>query len=294
MALEDNLSGSQRDAYEAVNNLFTSYGLQTLAPKIYSYIQNGYSADTVSILLQQTPEYKQRFAGNDLRQKAGLPVLSPAQYLSNESQYRQIMQQAGLPTGFYDQPSDFNQFIANDVSPSELQSRVTLASQATTLASPSYKQALKQMYGLDDGAITAFFLDETKALPAIQQQAAAAQIGGEALKNGLQISSDSQAYAQAGVTEAQASKAYGQIAQQLPEYSQIAHQYNENVTQSTFEQALLGDNAPPQGGASAAALPGETPQATLDRLASWNRARAEGKVGGAGPLQGLAYTSTES
>lgn len=288
MALGDDLSGDQRNAFEAVNNLFSSYGLQSLAPKIYSYIQNGYSADTVSILLQQSDEYKQRFAGNQVRQQKGLPVLSPADYLATESAYRQTMQQAGLPMGFYDQPSDFNDFIGKDVSPNELKSRVDLASQATTLANPNYKRALQEMYGLDDSNITAYFLDEDKALPLLQKQASAAAIGAEALKRGLTASPYSESFATAGVTAAQAAQAYGQIAQQLPEYSQFSHLYGEDVTQFDFERALLENNT--TGNQQEPEFMAESPQAKLDRLQSWNRARATGNAGGA--AQGLARTST--
>jgi hypothetical protein len=286
MALGDNLSGDQRNAFEAVNNLFSSYGLQSLAPKIYSYIQNGYSADTVSILLQDSDEYKQRFAGNEVRKQKGLPVLSPAQYLATEDNYRQTMQQAGLPQGFYDQPSDFNDFIGKDVSPTELKSRVDLASQATTLANPNYKRALQQMYGLDDSNITAYFLDEDKALPLLQKQASAAAIGAEALKRGLTASPYSEAYATAGVTASQAATAYGQIAMQLPQYSQFSHLYGENVTQTDFERALLENNT--TGNQAEEGFMAESPQAKLDRLASFNRARQEGKAGGA--AGGLART----
>jgi hypothetical protein len=268
------LTGEQRDAYAALNNLFASYGLGSLAGKIFDYIQKGYSADTISILLQDTPEYKQRFAGNEARRQKGLPVLSPAEYLSTESSYRQLMRQAGLPAGFYDQPSDFSDFIGKDVSPTELKSRVDLASQATALASPEYKRALQQMYGLDEGHITAYFLDADRALPTIQKQAAAAAIGAEALKRGLQVSGKAEDYALAGVSSQQAAQAYGTIAQQLPEYAQFAHSFGENVNQQTFEEALF------TGGQEAG---------KLERLASWNRARAEGAAGAA--ATGLARTS---
>jgi hypothetical protein len=267
----DTLTGDQRNAFITLNNLFTGYGLGSLAPKIADYIKNGYSADTISILLQQTDEYKQRFAGNQIRQDKGLPVLSPAQYLATESSYRQLMAQAGLPAGFYDQPDDFTQFIGKDVSPTELKSRVDLASQATALADPNYKQALQSMYGIDDAHMTAYFLDEDRAVPLLQKQAAAAQIGAEALKQGLQISGKAEDYATAGVTQQQAAQVYGNIAQQLPSYSQIATSFGENVNQATFEQAAFGGATPGQ----------ENAQNQLDRLASWNRARASGSVGSA-------------
>ena len=94
------LTGANRDAATAVLNLFTQYGLASLAPKIVEYIRNGYSADTASIMLQDTSEYKTRFAGNAARVKAGLSALSPAQYLSTEKSYGDVMRKYGLPAGF--------------------------------------------------------------------------------------------------------------------------------------------------------------------------------------------------
>ena len=109
------LEGAQRDVAAAVTSLFDSYGIGSLAGKIVQYAQQGMSADTMAIELQNTPEYKQRFAANDIRIKNGMAVLSPAEYIATERAYRQVMSQAGLPTGFYDSQSDFTNFIANDM-----------------------------------------------------------------------------------------------------------------------------------------------------------------------------------
>ena len=271
MAYIDNLSGEQRDAYAALTSLFNGYGLQSLAGKIFDYIQKGYSADTISILLQDTSEYKQRFAANEQRKDRGLPILSPAEYLSTEASYRQLMRQSGLPEGFYDQPSDFTSFISKDVSPSELKSRVDLASQATALAPPAYKEALRQMYGLSEGTITAYFLDADRALPIIQREAAAAAIGAEALKRGLSISSKAEEYALSGVTQEQAAQAYGSIADNLPKYATFSSAFGEEIDQADFEQAMFGGGAAGQ----------EDPTSRLNRLASWNRARSKGVSGSA-------------
>lgn len=263
--LQNQLTGEQRDAYAALTNLFNRYGLSTLAPKIFDYLKNGFSADTISILLQDTPEYKQRFAGNEIRRQKGLPVLSPAEYLSTEASYRQLMRQSGLPEGFYDQPSDFTSYIGKDVSPTELKSRVDLATQASVLARPEMFQALKTMYGLDQGTIAAYIIDPERALPYVQKQVAAAQIGAEALRQGLQVSGKAEDYAVAGVSQTQANQAYGQIAQQLPDFMAIGHEYGQDVNQATFEESLLGGKG--------------AQTAQLQRLASWNRARATGEAG---------------
>jgi len=231
------LTGSNRDAYMAVQSLFNSYGLGSLAGKIYDYVKNGYSSDTISILLQDTPEYKARFAGNEARKKAGLAVLSPAEYLSTESSYEQIMQSAGLPTSFYDQPSDFATWIGNNVSPTEIQSRVDLASQAVNLASPAYRQALNQM-GIDDAHMAAYYLDPTKALPLLQKQAATAQIGAEALKQGLAFDQAySEQLATEGVSQSTAAQGYAQVAAELGTMQSLGSIYGQSWGQRESEQA---------------------------------------------------------
>lgn len=238
------LQGANRDAFLAVSALFKTYGLESLAPKIYDYIKNGYSGDTISILLQDTPEYKTRFSGNEARKAAGLPVLSPGQYLSTEAAYRQIMQSAGLPTGFYDQPSDFTTWIGKDVSPTEIQSRVDLATQATVLSNPSYRQALNQM-GIKDSELTAYFLDPTKALPHLQKAAATAAIGAEALNQGLTFNQDyAQSLANQGITGQQAQQGYSNIKQNLENYQNLSAIYGGGpYTQQTSEKAVFNQDA---------------------------------------------------
>lgn len=261
------LKGSDRDAYLALNALFRSYGLASLAPKIYDYIKNGYAGDTITLLLQDTPEYKQRFAGNEVRRKAGLPVLPPNEYLATESSYRQIMRSAGLPKGFYDNPDDFKNWIGGDVSPSEVQNRVDLATQATTLANPQYKAALKQM-GIDDAHLVAHFLDQKKALPFLQKQAATAAIGAEALRSGLKFS---QSYAgqlaTMGVSAQEARQGYSQISQELGTLQGLASVYGDEYTQRQAEEATF------QGEASAVEA--------RQRIIGEEKAQFSGSAGGA-------------
>lgn len=237
------LTGASRDAYMAINALFKTYGLETLAPKIFDYVKNGYSADTISVLLQDTPEYKTRFAGNEARKKAGLPVLDPGQYLALEAGYRQVMESAGLPIGFYDKPNDFTQWIAKNTSPTEIESRVELATQATALATPAYRQALNQM-GISNGEMTAYFLDPKKALPFLQKSAATAAIGGEAITQGLSFD---QSYAEQlalrGVTTAQAQQGYQQVATELGGMQDLGKIYGQQWGQRESEETTFGTSA---------------------------------------------------
>lgn len=224
------------DWIEQLSILFRNYGLETLAPKIKDFVQQGYSADTVTLKLQETPEYQQRFAGNAARLKAGLSVLSPKEYLATEDAYRQIMRTTGLPKGFYDSPDDFNKFIESDVSPTELKQRVDLAQTAIDNADPYYTRSLQEMYGLSNGDMIAQVLDPQRALPFITKQAQAVQFGAAAVRQGLQVARPvAEQYAGVGVTQQQAEQGFQAVAQILPTAEKLGQIYGQNYNQ---EQAL--------------------------------------------------------
>jgi hypothetical protein len=212
-------------------------------------VTQGYSQDTISLMLQNTPAYIQRFAGNGERAQKGLAILSPADYMSLEDSYYQIVQSAGLPQGFYDSPKDWTTWIGNDVSPSEIQTRVNMAQVATQSAPPDLVQALGVM-GVPTTALTAYFLDDKTALPMVQQAYNSAQIGAAALRNGLAMDpTRSATFAQMGISVAQANTAYQQIGQTLPTLSQLGTIYanagghSAPYTQQTAENNLLMGNA---------------------------------------------------
>lgn len=241
------LPGQERDAYAALKTLFDSYGLGSLAPKILNYLQDGFGSDTITVLLQQTPEYKSRFAGNQERIKNGLQVLTPAEYLSTEASYKQLLRQNGMSDHF-DNQSNFSEWIGKDVSPTELQDRVNMAVQATTQAPPSVRQYFNQL-GIGTGDLAAYFLNDKNPTPALQLKLNQAQIGGAALQNKLQISAaDSQKYAQQGVTYQQAQSAYQRIADILPTANKLSQIYRSQVpvNQQTLEAQYLGQSGAAQ------------------------------------------------
>lgn len=267
------LTGENRDAYASLRSLFNNYGLGSLAGKIYEYAKQGYGADVISLLLQDTKEYKERFAANETRTKQGLPVLSPGEYLGLEQSYRQIMQDSGLPKGFYDNPADFQNWIAGDVSPTEVKGRVDIAVANTMQANPATVTALQQLYGIDKAHITAWALDQKKALPILQKQAQAAQFGGEALKRGLTLDQgDLEDFVTAGLSLGQVSSGFQAVAEALPNIQAIAARYGEKpFTQQELEQDLVGGVANADQGVT-----------RRKRLASQERAAFSG-FGGATP-----------
>ena len=223
--LESVASQNRLDAIELLTQTFNEYGLGSLVPKITEFVQQGWAPEVVAIKLQETPEYKQRFIGNESRRKAGLPVLSPAEYLSTESAYKKVMRDAQLPSGFYDSPDDFAKFIGGDISPTELQERVGIANLAIQNADPFFTDSLRRMYGLNDGDMLAYTLDPDRALPLITRQVRAAQFGAEAARQGLPSISTQMAETytgQLGVTQEQARAGFEQIAAIQPEAERLS------------------------------------------------------------------------
>jgi len=235
--------GSQRDAYAALSTLFKGYGLQTLAPKILDFLQQGFGSDTITTLLQETPEYTKRFAGNQARIKNGLEVLTPAEYLSTEASYKQILQTAGLDPAWMDQ-KHYAEWISRDIAPTEIQDRVNLATQATLNAPTQLVTALGQM-GIAHGDLVSYFLNDRNPMPQLQQKMAAAQIKEAGMQSGLQVTNNTAIdVAQRGVTHDQAAAAYQKIADILPEAGKLSQIYKgqKGYNQTSGEQEFLTNN----------------------------------------------------
>lgn len=193
-------------------------------------------------MLQETPEYKQRFKANQTRTANGLPVLSPAEYIALEASYRQILESNGLPKGFYDSQDDFANWIGGDVSASEIQTRAQLAAQAVNNSDSDYLQSLRD-YGLGQGDLVAAMLDRQRALPLLERTVREAQIGAEARRQGMLLTQDRAGYFESlGVTQDQARQAYGFAGQYLGDLEQLGSISGEGYTQADLENELLGNS----------------------------------------------------
>jgi hypothetical protein len=220
--------------------MLTSWGLSSLIPDLKQLIVNGdTSSNTLSLALSQTQAYKTRFAANDARVAAGLPALNPAQYIATEEQYHQVLQSYGLPAGFYDKPSDFTDFIAKDISPTELDARAKIAHDQY-MSAPDTTKALWQQYGFAKGDAIAAILDPDVATAVIQDRAQQIAIGGAAAAHGFQVNQPrAQQFQQAGVTLSQAQQAYSQISQASGTDQQIASRFGTSFNQNDEENSLL-------------------------------------------------------
>jgi hypothetical protein len=256
--LDVGVQGQRQSVFDTVTKLFTDTGLlktdpatgkldavsQSLSDTIKSLAMSGSSQDSVSLALQQTDAYKARFAGNTLRQAAGLNVLDPGTYLALENQYTSILKSAGVPASFYNSPAALGKLIGNDLSPTEVQARADMAVASVQNADPYYTTTLKNYYGLSQGDMVAHLLDPKTATSLLQQQVGSAQIGAEAARQGLsEAAANAQALYAAGVTQAGARTGFGNVAQALPGGQMLSGIYGAqtgiNYDQAKAEQQYL-------------------------------------------------------
>jgi len=143
------------------------------------------SEASLILALRSTDAYKKRFAANAARVAKGLPALSEAAYLNTENLYRQELRAAGLPPEFYDSQDDFRIYIENDLGYNEFVSRVGLARRASQMANPEVKMQLKNLYGVGDNELVAYFLNPQKTTTMLQRQFNVAQTAGALSRAGF-------------------------------------------------------------------------------------------------------------
>lgn len=231
---------ARKNAADYLIALFKQYGLGELAPEIIKLVQDGVTDPaSVTLALSETQAYKKRFAANEVRKQKGYKVYSPAEYLDLEESFRKILKFNGLPEGFYDQPDDFTNWIAGDVSPDEINDRVTIANDIVLKKDPQYLSALEKM-GLNTGDLTAAVLDLKRAFPILKKLTLSAQIGAEANRFGLSWSKERADYLQGlGVTQEDARQGYGMVADNLITAGKLGQRFGTVYDQNDLEQDLL-------------------------------------------------------
>ena len=242
-----NPNEGRQSAYDTLYNEFNKYGLGSLVESIKNIITDASVAPSqISLALQNTEEYKQRFSANKNRIKVGLRALSAAEYIALEDQYQNVMRNYGLPASYYakdpiGKQAGFDQLIANDVDNVELEDRVMIAQQRVMNSNSEVLASLKAFYpDITNGDILAYTLDPKNGLDAIRRKVTSAEIGGAATQAGLKTGvTRAEELAAAGITKAQ--EGFQTVAEVAPRGGQLAAMYGEDpYTQQTAEQEVFG------------------------------------------------------
>jgi hypothetical protein len=205
--------------------------------------------------------YMDRFAGNAERLKNKIPLLDESTYLQQERGYSKMFKAYGLTN--LDNTAQYTKLIGSDIDIDEATQRVSMAYDRVLKAEPSTTEAFRRffpMLGATD--LVAAMLDPEQQLPALERKVQSAEIGGAALRQGLQAqlmdtttksamysnvqsgTLGAQALETSGVSAAGASTGYERIAAELPTMEKLSSIYGSTMDQYGQKQAeqsqLLG------------------------------------------------------
>jgi hypothetical protein len=179
--------------------------------------KSGTFLDDVGVVLADSQYLKDRFPANTTRKTAGLQPLPLSEILALENGYITAMQAANLPAGFYDDPqSDLQNLIARNVSVAEVQRRINQGYSAVRNADPEIRRQFRELYGVDDGTLAAYFLDPVRMESQLTRQMESAELAAEARRvaNMQLTTAEAETLQGAGISTAAAREGFGAIAQQ--------------------------------------------------------------------------------
>src|SRR5438445_56862 len=87
---------SQNDALAQIQDALNKYGLSGLGGWAWQQLTSGMTQDQIALSLHDQPLYQQRFPYEKAMRDAGLPVLSPAEMLANEAEYKRVQNSFGI------------------------------------------------------------------------------------------------------------------------------------------------------------------------------------------------------
>jgi hypothetical protein len=233
------------DALSYLQSTLDEYGLGSLGNWAWEQIQNGYTPDRVIQNLRQTKEYQVRFAGMEARRAAGLSAISEGEYIAYERDVRAMMRSAGMPESFYDEPSDFANFIGNDVSPAEMQARINDGFLAASQAPAEVREQLQSLYGISGSGLAAYFLDPDRALPLLQRQFSSAQISGAASRTGYGALGvgEAERLAELGVSAAEAQQGFSALEESSELFNALPGETAAEITRAQQQAAIFEGDA---------------------------------------------------
>jgi hypothetical protein len=215
------------------------YGLGSLLAKVTQMVQEGLNSEAVMAQVRQTTEYADRFPA--MKTLAGKQrVISEAEYIAFERNASSLERSYGLPEGMLGKDK-VTKLLENEVSAKELGERVNMAAVGAFQTSVEVKDQFRDYYGISSGGLTAYFLDPDQALPLLERQYTASQIGAEAQIQDFNFDvKQSERLTQYGLTRESARQGITNAADQKA----FQGGFGDTVTQDQLiDASLMGDSA---------------------------------------------------
>jgi hypothetical protein len=162
-----------------------------------------------------------------------------------EDEYQQVLQAYKAPAGFYDSAQDYQMFLKNNYSKNDVASALQAAADVVASKDPNIRKQLSDYFGVDDGALTAYYADPTKGQKILENIAGKNMNTAAALISGLskEDATVGQQYGAGSFTYEQNRQRYTQAAQSLENTGNLARIYGENFGAKEAIAAEFGDAA---------------------------------------------------
>ena len=222
-----------------LTGVMNDYGLGSLLAKITQMVQEGLNSEAVMAQVRQTTEYADRFPA--MKTLAGKKrVISEAEYIAFERNAASLERSYGLPVGMLGK-DQVTKLLENEVSAKELGERVNMAAGGAFDTSVEVKDQFRDYYGISSGGLTAYFLDPDQALPLLERQYVASQIGAEAQIQQFNFDvKQAERLTEYGITRESARQSITNAANQRAFQSG----FGDTVTQDQLiDASLMGDSA---------------------------------------------------
>ena len=228
-------------AFDIIRKTLEYYGLKDAAflkevETLFArkVISDRSTVDDIGIVMKDSQAFADRFPANKELAAAGKQQYSVSQYLTLEADFISRLKAAGMPQGFYDNPKDLQKLIAGGVSPNELSGRIELGYQAVKNAPKEVVDQFKNLYGVSEGDLAAYFIDPEVARPTFdkyeaERQARAAQIAAQGVTQAnMQLDkAAAEELARAGIQPGEAQKGFAEL----------------GATQELFNPMTVGETA---------------------------------------------------
>jgi hypothetical protein len=202
------------NAFAMLQALLQQWGLTSLYSDVQDMLTAGDSAEVIPIKLRETEAYKTRFKGNLDRIKNGLPALSEAEFLATETALKSVVQRY-VGSGEYDSKENLDKWIAGDLSPQELNDRLSLYQENWDMQPQDVKDAWAAHNLTPRDALKAL-MDPSVTETTLKRQASIYSLGAESVKAFGDASALDQErlgfLADSGVTRQEAEQGYRDIA----------------------------------------------------------------------------------
>lgn len=137
---------NQQDALARLQGVLNQYDLGSLSDWAWGQLTAGVTENQILVSMHDQPQYQQRFPYEQAMRDAGLPVLSPAEMLKMETDYKQVQRAFGVQPSV--NPSDYVNLFTNQVSANEFNSRLDTYNKLRTTYAPYIKQQFEDQAGI--------------------------------------------------------------------------------------------------------------------------------------------------